>query len=860
MSARCRWFTPLLLSLVCTSAGAWISLLGSPLFAQVTALADVNPDSSDLDPSDPDGATGGRVNGTAVDPSNASVLYAASEWGGIYKSTDAGVTWARLDGHRPTVTWDVEVDPSNSNRVYATSFYDGKATALSGINVSTDGGATWTRPATAVPPNDFCFFSADETELTAFGIAIDPSDNSKVYIGTACGLAISDDSGATWSYSTPIAGGLKMWDVVVSSDGAEVETCGDDAHYTYNTVGDSWSAGSGLPSGQCSLAKSPYSDANLFGVVGITLYESLNGTNWTQTRTNPSPQGRIPFVETNLRSGTISQPFDLWFGDVSLYSVSCDADAPVNGFTCGTGTTPAWSSAYTRDVGGHDDMGSILFNPAAASDACPILMSSDGGVYRNTETTSPDCHSPSWEQPSVTPHGLWPFAMAGADRAGDADEDLYFGNQDNGVFGTTDAAASAPDWTNQECCDGFDTAADDFDGGSVIYSVCCFGGGRSTRFFRGGAGFSGAAEIDYPASGLPPGFKTPDAIVNWADNKYAMATTDCTVGSGGCPGADGGVFITEEGDASPIVWTELGNATEPPSSSLCGVRAGTSGDNPVFYAQTGSCNADSTFDRLFRFTGTDPTGAWTEITLPQGGIGIFTVSESDPLLLLAAGFTSDDAFLYKSTDGGDSWSSLATLDALMDGGGDFPITNDRGPTNFTGTSGYHQPSLVAIDPTDSSIMVAGGRDSGIFVSTDGGDTWSLVTDPRNSHSSGTPHIPRPWYAYFDEEDGAKSVFIGSQGRGIWRLDLDTGTCDDDLMLTAQVISGTDDFGALDTITTGPSFEVTQTGVVSLAAGQSVALVDGTSIAGEVSVKIDRTPCPLSPGGGSESVLDKGVSR
>ena len=851
---RCRTQTAIALLVL-----ALPHLAGIPIDAQVTALEDVSPDSSDLDPIDPDGATGGRVNGTTVDPNNASVLYAASEWGGIYKSTDAGVTWARLDGHRPVVTWDVEVDPSNSNRVYATSFYDGRATALSGINVSTDGGATWTHPATAVPPNGFCFFSEDETELTAFGIGIDPSDNSKVYIGTTCGLAISDDSGATWSYSTPIAGGVKIWDAVVSSDGANVETCGDDAHYTYDAVGDSWSAGSGLPSGRCSLAKSPYSDDNLFGVVGTTLYETLNGTNWTQTRDNPSPQGRIPFVETNLRSGTVGQPFDLWFGDVSLYSVACDASSPVNGFTCGTDSNPAWSSPYTRDVGGHDDMGSILFDPAAVSDACPILMSSDGGVYRNTETTSPGCHSPSWEQPSVTPHGLWPFAMAGADRDGSTDEDLYFGNQDNGVFGTTDAAASAPDWTNQECCDGFDTAADDFDGGSIIYSICCFSD-RATRFFRAGAGFSGAAEINYPASGLSPGFKTPDAIVNWADNKYVMVTTDCNVGVGGCPGADGGVFLTEEADASPIVWTELGDATEPPSSSLCGIRAGRSGDNPIFYAQTGSCNADSTSDRLYRFTGTDPAGAWTEVTLPQGGIGVFTVSESDPLLLLAAGFTSDDAFLYKSTDGGDSWSSLAALDALMDGGGDFPIVNDRGPTNFTGTNGYHQPSLVAIDPTDSSIMVAGGRDSGIFVSTDSGDSWSLVTDPRNSHSSGTPHIPRPWYAYFDEEDGAKSVFVGSQGRGIWRLDLDTGTCSDDLVLTSQVVSGSDAFGAINTITAGPSFEVTDTGVVSLAAGQSVALLDGTSIAGEISVQIDRTPCPLSFGGQAEPFRENQLSE
>jgi hypothetical protein len=86
-------------------------------------------------------------------------------------------------------------------------------------------------------------------------------------------------------------------------------------------------------------------------------------------------------------------------------------------------------------------------------------------------------------------------------------------------------------------------------------------------------------------------------------------------------------------------------------------------------------------------------------------------------------------------------------------------------------NGYHQPSLVALDPTDPDLMVAGGRDSGVFLSADGGSSWSTVTDPRTSHVSGTPDIPRPRFAYFDEEGGETSIVLGSQGRGIWRLRL-----------------------------------------------------------------------------------------
>jgi hypothetical protein len=76
--------------------------------------------------------------------------------------------------------------------------------------------------------------------------------------------------------------------------------------------------------------------------------------------------------------------------------------------------------------------------------------------------------------------------------------------------------------------------------------------------------------------------------------------------------------------------------------------------------------------------------------------------------------------------------------------------------------------MAAFDP-NSSAVVAGGQDSGVFLSTDDGATWTLVSDPRTSDTSGTPHIPRPRYAYFDTEGATTTVYIGSQGRGIWRF-------------------------------------------------------------------------------------------
>lgn len=75
--------------------------------------------------------------GLSMDPRNPRVLFAAMwqvemhTWGefsggpgsGLYKSTDGGATWARIEGHglpkSPLGKIDVAVAPTNSNRVYA---------------------------------------------------------------------------------------------------------------------------------------------------------------------------------------------------------------------------------------------------------------------------------------------------------------------------------------------------------------------------------------------------------------------------------------------------------------------------------------------------------------------------------------------------------------------------------------------------------------------------------------------------------------------------------------------------------------------------------------------------------------------
>lgn len=784
------------LAIVATLTAA---LLWQPAAAVTITFADVNPDSSTLDPTDPDGASGGRINSLATVAGDNQVFYAASEWGGLYKSVDGGLTWSRLDGHLPVATWDVAVDPFNPGTVYATSFYDGRIDSNAGIQLSSDAGASWSHPLTAHPdpaleggPNDntpdpgfSCLRDSGEAavdpdarrvEPAAFGISIAPDASQNVFIGTNCGLAISNDAGATWRFvdPSPADPADNIWDVVAQAGGI-VDVCGDDGHLRSPDGGLTWTAGTGLPSGRCSLAVSPDEPYVLFAAAADNnLYESDDGgTTWTNMGTpDARRQGRTPFVATNQRSG---DSFDLWYGDVSLYRGGCTTPAmpaPGGAARCPAGnmlpTAPppaGWAGPFTRlgtvpapaAQAAHDDAALIVFDSTVATDACPMLFASDGGVYRNTDLGA-GCQTPSWEQPNVTPHALWVYGMDGADQAGDLAEDLYFGAQDDGTFAATDAGAASPTWMNIDCCDSFDIVADTL---RVISTLCC---GFSTRV--GAPGMVGNTTINNPPGGVPA-FNFPDYIAQFGTNQYIAVTNQ-------------GGFITTDITASPVVWTQLGAASTP-LGGFCAVHAALDSGTPTFYAQTFCVTStNSIFEvpgssQLWKFTGTDPTGAWQRVDSNglTGGLGVVAVAFDDANRLYASNLAPGAPQMVFSDDGGNTWNNDPALDGLMTGGGVFQYQSRRGPTPQPRFNGYPQPSLLAFDPSNADVIVAGGRDSGVFLSVTGGEQWLLLTDPITSGSSGVPHLPRPWFAYFDREPtdapGEHRFFVGTQGRGVWRV-------------------------------------------------------------------------------------------
>ena len=186
--------------------------------------------------------------------------------------------------------------------------------------------------------------------------------------------------------------------------------------------------------------------------------------------------------------------FDLWYSDTQLFRAACTTPNPAA--QGGAARCPTAASWTNHQGGAHWDAGHLVFDTAVAVDACPRVYSTDGGAHTNTVNGNPGCHAPTWVRSNVGLHALWAWTMDGANRAGDAAEDLYFGNQDNGTFGTTTAGTNPPTWTNPNCCDTFDVLADP---AWALGTTCCFGTGRFNRLELAAPGYTGNAEINtYP--------------------------------------------------------------------------------------------------------------------------------------------------------------------------------------------------------------------------------------------------------------------------------------------------------------------------------------------------------------------------
>jgi hypothetical protein len=764
---------------------------GRPALAQTTATwFDINPSSSNLDSSDPNGASGGRVHHVGA-ASDFSRVYAATEWGGLYQSFDQGNTWVRVHSFSPSATWDVKVDPANNQRVYVTSFFDGRVNPRSGISISDDAGDTWRTVAVAGANLLNCATPQAVAEPSGWQIAI---NGAAVFAGTNCGLARSQNTGANWDFIDPSPGDAAEQVFAVIAHGSQiVDVISGNGHFRSTNNGGSWTpvpAGPGPVAGNSgagsTIAVSPAESYVLLAADVNDIFESQNGgTTWPTSLTLPllngqsNKQGRIPFIKTNQLS--TSSQFDVWFGDVNLFKTT--AITPSTAAPGGAQRTPqnAWTNMQDQ---GHWDVGDVMFDPRFRSGACPSLFTSDGGVYRNTRRTNPICQRPGWDQPTITPHATWLWGFDGV-RWLPGIHALTYGLQDDGGYAATVVAEGhnppTPNWNNYTCCDIFDNSSG---AGRIMDIEGFFTTGRGFRWFRRDLGGGGSGEIpNYPsAQGLNAFFHARQSVPFGAAG-YAVNIQD---GAGPAVGTTGDVYFTNNINSSPIAWTSL-NSPFSATTGLGSVKIANLGGRPNVYYHTGNGNPENR-GRIFRSTLVGTTAApgtnWVPLSLPVG-VGSVTAWDVDPTngdRAIISGITTrlNTFEIHMTQDFGANWTRLAGLENLMlapAGIATYLARTTQGPTPFIGFGTYWQPSLFKFNPLDPTTIIAGAMDAGVFLSLNDGANWQAISNPTDP-TSNSPHIPRPLYAYFSPGRFAAStnafdVWVGSRGAGVQKVVLET---------------------------------------------------------------------------------------
>jgi xyloglucan-specific exo-beta-1,4-glucanase len=291
----------------------------------------------------------GRGNGErlAVDPRNSNILYCGTRANGLWKSTDAGVTW-NLAWNGVTTTPNatgicfVLFDPSSSvvNGVSQTIYIGVSRTGGGNIYKSTNGGASFTdvSPTTSFMPHrvalqgttmyvtyadgagpalngDGKLYKLNTstgawTNVTPVhskdyaygGVSIDPTNVNRVIVST-CGMYWNNQFGTGWGDF-----------VFLSMDGGSTWTLKNGTNATYDSNGMGWSAGGAINWMDCiEFDQDNLSKVRVIGGGGVYTCSDI-------TATNPSWKYDVVGIEeTALLDGTSipGGPFISSFGDVS---------------------------------------------------------------------------------------------------------------------------------------------------------------------------------------------------------------------------------------------------------------------------------------------------------------------------------------------------------------------------------------------------------------------------------------------------------------------------------------------------------------------------------------------------------------
>jgi hypothetical protein len=670
----------------------------------------------------------GRVNAIVTDPGNPSTIYVAFSGGGVWKSTDGGAFWqAKTETLGSLSVGALEMDPNNANTLYLGLGDPFDGTGI-GMVKSTDGGDTWSAPV----------FLGTSTVIS--DIQVTPGNSNVVLAATNQGLFRSTDAGATFSNVSivPAAGGVPVvWSLAWGGgDNFVLSLLGgssDGEIWRSTDSGATWTQSTGLAAGigRISLDAAPSDRSVMYATAAkpsgagandlANIYKSTDdGVTWTGVATTGSTYKS--YTNTNQESSSISQllrgqgwynhmtlvsptdPNTAYFGGALLMAKTTDGGAT---FSQATNWLAQFNLPYV-----HAD-----FHAGHVASDGTLYVGTDGGIFASIDggTTFTDTLNEG-----IASHLVYQVGSSPANR-----DAVIVGLQDNGtrvrdgstsVFNQTiggDGFGCNVNRTKPNLMLGslyYERIRKSTDGGLTFSSACsgiseCNNPNTApfiTRLSPWAGDVTGNTLYTYSYAKV---YKTVDYAGNWAP-----------LGTSGLPTS--GLFLRGVGSSPSRTGGRAG------SPRMMGVVAN---GGRVFLSKDGGT-----------------TWAAPAAPLPNNGLSLSWISFDtyNPDVIYVASVAPDQTrnHLWKSTNGGASWS---TIDSLASG---FP-------------AGIPVNTLV-VDPITSTTLYAGTH-LGVYTSADGGNSWTR-------YGTGMPLV-NVTDLYVANDDSV--IRAATFGRSVWELPL-----------------------------------------------------------------------------------------
>jgi photosystem II stability/assembly factor-like uncharacterized protein len=724
--------------------------------------------------------TTGRISDIAVDPRNPSVWYVAASAGNLWKTENRGNTWTPIfEQYGSYSLGAVTVDPRDSNVVWLGTGENNNQRSVSfgdGVYKSTDAGLTWKRMGL-------------ENSEHIQNIIVDPRNSNVVYVtaigplwntGGDRGLYKTLDGGQTWKAILTISADTGVTDLAIDPKNPDVLYAA--AYQRRRAVGQL--IGGGPESGLYKSTNAGQSWTKLTkGLPTVEIGRIGIGINWRNSRTVyalvTAQRGEGGFFRSDDagagwtrigkrdpaagRGGGRGAPADDWYrgGDPGYYNeIFVDGHNPDAIWSLQTNVDRSTDGGKTwvqvSMPGVHVDHHDIVFDPA---DRNHILLGNDGGLYETYDGMK------TWRHFTNLP--LSQFYRVNVDNA----RPFYTvcgGMQDNGTICGPSRTANrvgirTSDWYSVGGGDGFQARIDP-DDPNIVYPQTQEGNLRRLDLRTGQSVAIRPTPQNTKGGPLP-----------------ATASPAPAQGAG----RGGGRFGRWHWDSPLIVSSHVAQRLYYAGERV--YRSDDRGASWISISGDLTRQLDATTIPIMGKVWPRDSVAFNQATTTLSTI---TALDESPLLegLIYAG--TDDGLIQVTEDGGANWRKVEkfpgvaeysyvtdvfasprdvnTVFATMNNyqRGDFKPyvvkSTDRGRTwtliagNLPARSGAWS---IVQDHLDGDLLFA-GMEFGVWVTVDGGTTWAQLKGGMPTSQARDLHIQRR------END----LIVGTFGRGAYILD------------------------------------------------------------------------------------------